>query len=814
VVILLLSIVIFLAVFLILLLKRASGIVLAIGLVTTLLLITVLASFGMILNIIFWAILLLILLPANISSIRKKYFTSKVFAIYKSSKPTMSRTEQEALDSGTVGWEGDLFAGKPDWNKLYTYPVSTLSQVEQEFLDGPVEALCKNIDGWSIENSPVGLPEGVWNYLLNNKFFSMNIPTEYGGLGFGSRAYSEVVTKLGGINGSVSIVSSVPNSLGPAELLLHYGTEEQKNYYLPRLANGEEVPCFALTSALAGSDASGMQDYGVVCEEELNGEKQLCIRLNFAKRYITLAPVATILGLAFKLYDPNHLLGDIEDIGITCALIPVNTKGVSIGRYHLPLRASFPNGPVIGENVLISIEQIIGGRAQAGGGWRMLMECLADGRGVSIPSIVIGACKSIVLATTAYTRVRKQFNSSLMQFEGITKPLAEIVASTFVVESVRRFITSALDAGERPAVAAGIAKLHVSEIGRTVINHAMDINAGKGICRGPGNYLNNAYFGIPVGITVEGANILTRNMIIFGQGAMRCHPYILAEVTATEITDAKESLDKFDQAFSGHLMYYLQNIASSFILGLTNGRFAACSDSNMSRYEQIYSRFSAVLAMLTDTTIISLGSALKRRENISARLGDMLSYLYMGSAALKYSHSNQIADLDVVMTYIHKDLAYKLQVATDEIINNLPIKGRWLLRLICLPFGRGIKPPSDNLAMEIAEIISKPSALRDALAENLYMEPNDNNPGAKLGAALDTLIKFDPIERKIIKAVKNKEIAGYSFAAWIEAALENAIITQDEYDFAKHAYALRMDLIAVNDFSMEEIIAKCGSVTK
>ena len=801
------SVIVFLAAFVILMVKRASGLVLSIGLAVILLLISALANLGIVVNAVFWIAFLIIAIPFNLPTLRRQYFTSKVLAIYKKNKPSISRTEQEALDSGTVGWEGDLFTGDPDWKKLYAYPVSELTEREQNFLDNEVNTACEHIDRWEIENTPIGLPQHLWDYLRENKFFAMNIPEQYGGLGFSSRAYSEVIAKIGSISGSSAIVSSVPNSLGPAELLLHYGTEEQKQYYLPRLANGDEVPCFALTSASAGSDASSMQDYGLVCEHELNGVTQLCIKLNFSKRYITLAPVATVIGLAFKLYDPEHLLGDEQNIGITCALIPADTPGINIGKYHMPLRQAFPNGPIQGEDVIISLDQVIGGREQVGGGWRMLMECLADGRGVSIPSIVIGGAKAATLATGAYTRIRKQFNCSLVDFEGISKPLVNMVTTMFASESVRRFITSALDAGERPAVASGIAKLHVSEMGRQQLNNAMDIIGGRGICMGPNNYMAQEYFGMPVGITVEGANILTRNMIIFGQGATRCHPYILNEIAATEIENKKESLLAFDKAFCGHLMYYLQNIAGGIYLGLTNARFANNSGGKMKRYEQLYSRFSTILAILTDTTIITLGSALKRKENISARLGDLLSYLYIGSAALKYHHDYPVEGLDEVMEILHQDLIYKLQTTTYEIINNLPRKVRFLLKLSCLPLGRRLKQPKDKLEAKVAKMFTTSSAIRDALSINLYLAPNVNNPGGKLCAAIETMIKFNPLENKIIKAAKNGELQGYNFAAWLDSALEKSIITQEEFDFAKQANELRSELIAVDSFSLDEILA-------
>lgn len=801
------SLLVFLVASVVFMVCRASGKVLSIGLAVVLFLITGLSGLGVVFNVIMWLAFLVLALPLNVGSIRRQYITSRVLRFYKHSKPAMSNTEKEALESGTVGWEGDLFAGSPDWSKLYAYTNSELTDEEQAYLDNEVERLCEKINNWEINITPVGLPGPIWSELLNGGFFGMKIPKEYGGLGFSSRAYSAVIGKIASANGSVGTVSSVPNSLGPGELLLHYGTEEQKDYYLPRLASGKEVPCFALTSPLAGSDAGAMQDFGVVCEAELQGIKQLCIRLNFSKRYITLAPVATILGLAFKLYDPDHLLGAEDSIGITCAIIPVSTPGIRIGRHHLPLNAAFPNGPVQGRDVLISVNQIIGGRAQAGSGWRMLMECLADGRGVSIPSIVTGGVKTAVLATGAYARIRKQFNCSLNQFEGVATPLSEMVSLGVLNEAMCRFVTSSLDAGERPAVAAGISKLHVGEMGRVVVNHAMDINAGRAICLGPNNYMSQYYIETPIGITVEGANILTRNMIIFGQGAVRCHPFILKEMKAAAISDKAESLKQFDDVFFGHAMYYLQNIANSLWLGLSGARTVKTVLPKLAKYERIYSRYSAVLAMLTDTTIITLGAALKRCENLSARLGDLLSYLYLGSAALKFYHDNQSVDglLDV-MHCIHQDLCFKLQQTVSEILDNLPMRFKWLFRFYCFPLGKRIKAPSDHVRMKVAKLIAEPSALRDCLMANLYMAPNDNNPAAKLNAALQTLIDFDPIEKKIMQAVKKNELDGYCFDEWLASAKEKQVVTEEEYEMALGAYRIRMELITVDDFSYAELM--------
>ena len=786
---------------------RSSLNVFMIGTITFLIISSLLLSFSWVSNVI---ILLLYVCPLcvfSITPIRQKLLSQLALKFYQKAKPSMSKTEKEALDSGTVGWEAELFSGQPDWDKLLNKPSSHLTSEEQEFLDNQVQTLCEKINEWEINLSPAGLKQEIWDYLKNNQFFSMIIPKKYGGLAFSARAHSEVITKIASANGSAGTVTSVPNSLGPAELLLHYGSEEQKNYYLPRLASGEEIPCFALTSTLAGSDAGAMQDFGIVCQCQIDGKDSLGIRLNFSKRYITLSPVATLLGLAFKLYDPDHLLGEQEDLGITCALIPVNTPGVETGRYHLPIYSAFPNGPVCGKDVIISIDQVIGGQEQVGCGWRMLMECLANGRGVSIPSMINGYMKRLTLSTGAYARIRRQFNTHIGEFEGVSSVIARMVANTFKGEAMRCFITSALDNGERPAVAAAISKYHTTEIGRQVAIDAMDIHGGRAICMGPSNYVVQSYVESPIGVTVEGANILTRNMMIFGQGVMRCHPFVLDELTASANANSVEALKGFDRAFWGHVGFYLSNCVRSLVLSL-GGSFWVKSpvSGRLAKYYKLFTRFSANLAWLADSGLLIVGASLKRRESLSARLGDLLSYLYIGSSVLKYYDEQANETLLPVIEYICHDLCYQMELTVSALIKNYPFRFKWLLKFFVLPRGRKLSPPTDNLSSKVAQLVMAPSHLRDRFSMNTYMTPKDNNPSGQMNAALDIIISATSTEKKLHKALRKNMLHGYTYTEWVMSAVESHVLTQDEANQLMEVDLLRQRLIAVDDFSKTDLL--------
>jgi len=572
----------------------------------------------------------------NVEPLRKRFVSTPLLKYVKAVLPPMSETERAAIDAGTVWWEAELFRGVPAWKNLLAYPEATLSAEEQAFVDGPTEELCSMLDDWEITYGLNDLPESVWQYIKDNRFLGMVIPKEYGGLGFSAIGHSEVVMKLStrSVTGGVSVM--VPNSLGPAELLLHYGTDEQKNHYLPRLAKGQEIPCFALTGPTSGSDAGAMPDYGIVCKGEFEGKEVLGLRVTWEKRYITLGPIATLLGLAFKAYDPDHLLGDEEDLGITCALIPTDTPGVNIGRRHFPLNHAFMNGPNSGQDVFVPMEWIIGGQPMLGKGWRMLMESLSVGRGISLPSSGVASGKATSRNVGAYARVRTQFNLPVGKFEGVQEALGRIAGLTYIMDAGRRLTCAAIDQGEKPSVVSGILKYFNTEAMRTVMNDSMDIVGGKGICMGPGNFVGRPYQGVPVGITVEGANILTRSMIIFGQGAMRCHPFLVEEINAASNPDRDQALDQFDTALRGHIGYGIQNGARAFFHGLTKGRFAGSPVNDPSaKYYRRLSRMSAAYSFLSDFAMLFLGGALKRKEMLSGRFADGLVYMYMASAVLK-----------------------------------------------------------------------------------------------------------------------------------------------------------------------------------
>src|SRR5579864_1526249 len=580
-----------------------------------------------------WKGLLWVLLAGlwllNVRPLRKSLITRPFMAAYLKLLPTMSQTEREALEAGTVWWDGELFTGAPQWSKLLSAKAPRLSTEEQAFLDGPCEELCRMLNDWNITHELGDMPPHVWEFLKTRGFFAMIIPRKYGGLEFSAYAHSCVLLKIASRSATASSTVAVPNSLGPAELLNHYGTPEQKDYYLPRLARGEEIPCFALTGPRAGSDAASIPDTGIVTRGMWQGREIIGLRLNFSKRYITLAPVATVVGLAFRMFDPEKLLGEKTDIGITCALIPRNTPGVTIGRRHFPINVPFQNGPIQGRDVFVPLDFIIGGPKMAGSGWRMLVEQLSVGRCISLPSNATGGAKAGIWATGAYARIRRQFNMPVGKFEGIETVIARMVGLTYIMDAARSVTAGAIDGGEKPSVPSAMLKYHVTEMGRQVANDAMDVHGGKGICLGPKNYLARSYQIVPVAITVEGANILTRNLIIFGQGAVRCHPFVLKEMNAAKNPDREAGVRAFDAAMIGHVGFAISNAVRSFILGLTSARFTRVPDTGATRrYFQHVNRYSASFALATDVAMLALGGYLKKKETLSARLGDVLSSMY------------------------------------------------------------------------------------------------------------------------------------------------------------------------------------------
>lgn len=797
-------IILWLVVMTILAFQRASLPVWTIGLTVFLLLCSYFSSFHPVTLAIFWLIHLAVLVPLNIRPLRRQLLSRPIFNFYKKVMPSLSQTEREALNAGNVGFEAELFSGMPDWEKLQKISFSTLSKEEQAFIDGPVEEFCRMIDSWHMYHT-MELPLKLIKFLAENGFLGMIIPKEYGGLEFSHFAHSQIITKLASASCAAAILTSVPNSLGPAELLLHYGTTDQKNYYLPRLAKGEDIPCFALTSPVAGSDAGSIEDYGVVCEAEFEGKRQLCMRLNWDKRYITLAPVATLLGLAFKLYDPDHLLGDKESLGITCALIPTSIANVDIGRRHVPLHSPFPNGPTQGNNVIVPLDYIIGGVKMAGQGWRMLMECLAAGRSISLPSMVTGGSRMAALATGAYARARQQFNMPIARFGGVEEALTRITANIYAMEATRVLTVSTLDQGARSAVASAIAKYHTTEMGRRVVNDAMDVHGGKGICMGPKNYLAQGYIELPVSITVEGANILTRSMIIFGQGAIRCHPYVLPEMMAAMNNNQSEGLMAFDSAIFSHIGFVMSNKARAFVLGLTNGYLARSPKGKLKRYYQQFSRFSAALAYLADMAMITMGGELKRAEKLSARYGDVLSYLYIGSCVLKYYEVCGSPEAEwPIVEWVCQDLLFKIQTQLDGILNNFPNKiAASLFRFVVFPLGKNYGIPSDKLGAKVAILLTEPNSFCERMIKNLYQTPNDNNPAGKIVDILKDIIAVEPIEKRL--AVARKEYHAYAKTRqeWIETARSHNVISEEEDKLLKEVIAMKMNAIHVDDFGAE-----------
>lgn len=762
-----------------------------------------------IIGLVSWLLFAVIALPLNIASFRKQYISAPLLAMFKKIMPEMSRTEKEAIDAGTTWWEADLFRGAPDWQKLHNYPQPRLSAEEQAFLDGPVEEVCRMVDDWDTTHSRADLSPEIWQYLKDNKFFAMIIKKEYDGLEFSAFAQSRVLQKLTGASSVLASTVGVPNSLGPGELLQHYGTQEQKDYYLPRLVKGDEIPCFALTSPEAGSDAGAIPDFGIVCKGEFEGKEVLGMRLTWDKRYITLAPVATVLGLAFKLYDPEKLIGEEEDLGITCALIPTDLEGVITGRRHFPLNVPFQNGPTQGEEVFVPLDFIIGGTEMAGQGWRMLVECLSVGRAITLPSNSTGGTKTLALATGAYARIRRQFKLPIGKMEGIEEALARIGGNAYLMDATTTLSTGAIDLGEKPSVISAIAKYHLTEKMRDCVSDSMDIHGGKGICMGPNNYLARGYQGAPVAITVEGANILTRSMIIYGQGAIRCHPYVLAELQAASNEDSRAALKQFDHALFGHIGFSISNIVRSFWFSLTGSRLQRTPfNDQTARYYQLLNRFSANLAMMSDIAMLSLGGDLKRRERISARLGDVLSHLYLASAALKRfnDEGRQAEDLPLLQWAV-EDSLYECQTAIDSLISNFPNKVvSVFLRAVILPLGSWLSKPSDKLDHKVSRILQTPSAARTRLGAGQYMTRDGKNVFGQLEQTLDDILACEPIFDKVCKAAGEK-LPFYRLNNVAEKGLALGAITESEADLLRRTEIGRKAAIDVDDFEPSELQA-------
>lgn len=734
-----------------------------------------------------------------IKQLRIPLLSAPAMRIAKGVLPSIGDTERIALEAGTVWWDGEIFSGKPKWKRLLSFDVQPLSKEEKAFLAGPVEELCALIDDHQIFQDR-DLSPAVWKYIKDKKFFGMIIPKEHGGLGFSATMHSAVVTKIASRSLAAAVTVMVPNSLGPGELLLRYGTDAQKKHYLPRLAKGLDIPCFALTEPHAGSDAASGSSFGVVVKKKVNGKDVLGMELTFNKRYITLAPVATVVGLAFRLTDPDHLLGDKVDLGITCALLPRDTKGLEIGEQHDPMGVPFKNGPVRGKKVFVPLDVIIGGPAQAGEGWKMLMEALAAGRGISLPSLSVGAAELSLRAAGAYAGVREQFGLPVGKFEGVRERIARMAMNAHLMNAVRLVTCGAIDAGEHPAVASGISKAYLTEGMRVSINDAMDVIAGAAICRGPRNMFARAYNGIPIGITVEGSNILTRSLIVFGQGAMRSHPYLQDEVNAIGKGDVKA----FDKAFFGHIRHFLGNAVRAFVLNLTRGHGTFTAHRSVAKHYRHLNRLAASFALLTDFGLLILGGSLKRKEYLSGRYADALAGLYMASTLLKQVHDKGYpASTRAITDMALQQTIYDTEQALLGVLRNLPNKPLALLaRLLALPLGARLNKPKDKLIDKVAEAVLQPAGgVREALCADIFIPDAKEEGLGKLEATLLKVTAAEPVRRKITTAIKERKIKKGTPAAMTDAALMANVITAKEHKLVLDALAAQDDLVQVDYYS-------------
>ncbi len=750
-----------------------------------------------------WLLWGFLLALVQVPLLRRNLITAPIFKILSQALPRMSQTEKEALEAGEVWIEKDLFAGEPDWKVLLEEPLVSLTSEESDFLNNEVETFCALLDDWQISHEALDLSPQAWRFLKEKGFFGMNIPKEYGGRAFSALAQSTVVMKISTRSASAAVTTMVPNSLGPAELLLEYGTEEQKNYYLPRLASGEEVPCFGLTSPDAGSDAGSMTDSGVVSYGLWLGQRILGIRLTWNKRYITLAPVATLLGLAIKLSDPEGLLGSVPDLGITLCLVDTRTPGVWIGERHFPLNLAFMNGPTSGQEVFVPLSAIIGGAEMAGQGWRMLMECLSAGRGISLPALSIAIGKLCYRTTGAYAKIRKQFKVSIGQFEGVEEPMARIAGYTYLMEATRLLTVTGIDLGKRPSVVSAITKYHMTELSRQVINDAMDIHGGRGIMLGPKNYLGRAFQGNPVSITVEGANILTRNLIIYGQGAIRCHPYIQEEMACAADPKIPGALNRFDRVLWSHVAYTLSNGVKSFWYGLFRARVVWVERSDfVAPYLKRMTWMSAALAFTSDIAMLCLGGELKWRERLSARLGDVLSHLYMGTALVRYYDHRGDEEDKACLTWGLEHCLFESQKALLAFCDNFPKGwvGRCLKRWL-FPLGAACLRPSDALDHCLATQMMQDSLFRDRLTQGCYLGQGEGDALGLIEKTFEFLGLVQPIEAKLTEALKFGLISSdLSWQKRIEKAAELHLITAQEKEALFEYERLRQAAIGVDSF--------------
>ena len=771
-------------------------------------------TFGIFLD---WAGWVLALFPAvvlgvlSVTLIRRVAVAGPAYALVKSILPRVSRTEQEALDAGTVGWDAELFSGQPEWSKLLDIRPVTLTADEQAFMDGPANKVCAMIDDWDVRHNRADLSPEVWAYLKEQGFLGMLISKEYGGLGFSAQAQSQIVSKVASRSVAAGITVMVPNSLGPGELLEKYGTPEQKDKYLRRLATGQEVPCFALTGPYAGSDAASMRDVGVVTYDMYQGKKTLGVKVSWDKRYITLAPVATLVGLAFHLHDPDHLIGDEDNRGITLALIPADFPGVEIGRRHFPARGAFMNGPIKGRNVFIPMEFLIGGTEYAGQGWRMLMECLSTGRAISLPAIGTISIKYALRVTSAYARIRRQFGIAVGTMEGVAEPLSRMVRSAYTFEAARGLTASMVDEGQKPAVISALLKYRTTEAMRDRVNDALDIHGGRAVQDGPSNYLFSGYMMTPVAITVEGANILTRSLITFAQGALRAHPYLYSEIEAVQDPDRRRGIIAFDHAFGGHVSFMLRNMTGSFLHALSFGRFASTPvQHEMAKWYRQLARYSQSFALVGDWTVAFLGGDLKRKQLLSGRMADVLSDLYLISAVLKrYEDEGRNREDGALVDAIAKDHLYAIEQSLAAVFANFPNRFLgWLMGVLVFPLGRHQRPAPDRDTYRFARAVLKPGPFRDRLTVGTYVSMDPKDITGVLEDALIKVTRAEEIEAKFIRAIKKGIIERRLDRDAITDAVDANVLTEAEAAVLRLADQATDRVIKVDDFDPDELAAR------
>jgi acyl-CoA dehydrogenase len=760
-------------------------------------------GFSFLLSSIVWFVLVASSVFFLIEPLRRKYLTIPLIHWFHRQQPKLARVEQEVLDAGGLWFEKEFFTGMPDWKKLLSYPKPELTEEERDFLEHKVGALCELLDDWKMVHEDKDLSKAAWDFIKREKFLGLCIEKKYNGLAFSPLMHSAVVAKIASRSHSAAITVMVPNSLGPAEFIHCFGTEAQKNYYLPRLAIGEEIPCFALTGLGAGSDATSIVDNGIVCKGEFEGKEIIGIRLNWEKRYITLAPVATLIGLAFKLYDPDHLLGSKKNIGISLALIPATHPGVEIGARHYPLNLAFMNGPIRGKDVFIPLDWLIGGAETRGHGWKMMMECLSIGRGISLPALATATLQLSFRMTGAYAHIRQQFQRPIGEFEGVQEGLARIAGFAYIAESARIFTAQAVGLQVKPAVASAIIKYHLTEMARKGLAHAMDIHGGRGIQMGPKNYLGNVHDGMPTSITVEGANILTRNLIIFGQGALRCHPYLRDEIANADTTDPLK-MKKFEQLFLRHIGLSLRNFARSFWYGLTLGLGARVPKTKKLNWHfRQLTRLSAVFAFSSDLTLAIFGKKLKIRESISARLGDVMSHLYLSSAVLKHFYDEGEPDDQLIyVDWTSRYCFYQIYRVLQLVFENYP--SPWFGRLIlwfCFPFSKGYRYPQDSLSFQLADSMRQNLTLREVLTPICYIGKTERDPLAIIERAFLAQIEAEPILSKLRKTQLKKEaIEGLSIAEMAKNAYNEGVISVAEQNQLIALDELLRDAVAVDEF--------------